>query len=115
MSDEKHFSSTDVLLGWILGLLLNGLALLLWAVFARTIAQHLPEMLLSIFLFSIGLIGVIQLFYVLPAIRIARRKQRPGIVVGLIIAASLTALLNVACWTDPSMERFFLELILGMH
>ena len=43
-------------------------------------------------------IGVSQLVYIVPAILIAKRRGRPGIVKGLIVGASLTFLLNAACF-----------------
>jgi hypothetical protein len=46
---------------------------------------------------SLAVICVSQLAYVIPAIVIARRKGHENTVKGIIIAASLTALLNVAC------------------
>lgn len=49
------------------------------------------------FFFGLILISVSQLVYVIPAIIIARRKGEEKTVKGIIIAASLTALLNIAC------------------
>jgi len=40
---------------------------------------------------------VSQLAYVIPALIIARRKGHDETVKGIIIAASVTALLNIAC------------------
>ena len=47
--------------------------------------------------FSLIFMGVSQLLYIIPAIVIYRRKGRPGVVKGLIIAAALTFLLNATC------------------
>jgi len=44
------------------------------------------------------LIGVTQLFYIVPAILFARSTGRRRLANGIIIAASLVALLNAACW-----------------
>jgi hypothetical protein len=46
---------------------------------------------------SLGVICLSQLAYVIPAIVVARRKGHENTVKGIIIAASVTALLNVAC------------------
>ena len=46
---------------------------------------------------SLAVICVSQLAYVIPAIVIARRKGHDDTVKGIIIAASLSALLNVTC------------------
>jgi hypothetical protein len=51
-----------------------------------------------------GGIGLVQLAYVIPFCRHFKSEGQTNIVNGLIIAASLTALLNVACWTQ--LERF---------
>ena len=41
--------------------------------------------------------GISQLLYIIPAIVIYRRRGRPGVVKGLIIAAAVTFLLNATC------------------
>ena len=46
---------------------------------------------------SLAVICVSQLAYVIPAIIVARRKGHEDTVKGIIIAASVTALLNIAC------------------
>jgi hypothetical protein len=47
-----------------------------------------------------GGIGLVQLAYVIPFYRHFKSDGQTNIVNGLIIAASVTALLNVACWTQ---------------
>jgi hypothetical protein len=44
------------------------------------------------------LIGVTQLVYVGPTIRLALGRERRALAKGLIIGAALTFLLNAACW-----------------
>ena len=46
---------------------------------------------------SLAVMSVSQLIYVIPALIIARRKGHEDTVKGIIIAASVTALLNIAC------------------
>jgi len=46
---------------------------------------------------SLAVICLSQLAYVIPAIVVARQKGHEDTVKGIIIAASVTALLNVAC------------------
>ena len=46
---------------------------------------------------SLAVMSVSQLIYVIPALIIARRKGHEDTVKGIIIAASMTALLNIAC------------------
>jgi hypothetical protein len=48
-------------------------------------------------LISLPLICVTQAIYVIPAFIIARRKGHEETAKGIIIAASITALLNIAC------------------
>jgi threonine/homoserine/homoserine lactone efflux protein len=91
VADETaHSGSGDVRIGVVLGIGLNVLYTVLWI----AMMFHLPKMLF----FSIFFIGATQLLYIGPAIWYYRRKQRPGVVKGLIIAAAVTALLNGMCW-----------------
>ena len=57
---------------------------------------QLPVAAMSIGL-SLAVMSVSQLIYVIPALIIARRKGHEDTVKGIIIAASVTALLNIAC------------------
>lgn len=57
---------------------------------------QIPVAFMTMFL-SLAVICVSQLAYVIPAIVVARRKGHDDTVKGIIIAASLTALLNIAC------------------
>ncbi len=71
---------------WALGI---GLLLLL-----HLIQIPLAAMSMGISLIAIGLT---QLAYVIPAIIICKKKNRPGMVKGLIIGAAITFLLNGTC------------------
>src|SRR5262249_16853659 len=66
-----------------------GLALLMHLI-------QLPLAAITVFT-SLIFMGVSQLLYIIPAIVIYRRKGRPGVVKGLIIAAAITFLLNATC------------------
>jgi hypothetical protein len=57
---------------------------------------QIPVAFMTMF-FSLALICVSQLIYVIPAIVVAKRKGHEDTVKGIIIAASVTTLLNVAC------------------
>ena len=57
---------------------------------------QIPLAFMTSFL-SLAVICVSQLAYVIPAIIVARRKGHEETVKGIIIAASVTALLNIAC------------------
>jgi len=66
-----------------------GLALLMHLI-------QLPLAAVTVFL-SLVFMGISQLLYIIPAIVIYRRRGRPGVVKGLIIAAAVTFLLNATC------------------
>jgi len=66
-----------------------GLALLMHSI-------QIPLAAVTVF-FSLIFLGISQLLYIVPAIFIYRRKGRPGVVKGLIIAAAITFLLNATC------------------
>lgn len=57
---------------------------------------QIPLAAMTMFL-SLAVISVSQLVYVIPAIVVARRKGHEDTVKGIIIAASVSALLNIAC------------------
>ncbi|HXF41274.1 MAG TPA: hypothetical protein VN687_16275 [Blastocatellia bacterium] len=57
---------------------------------------QIPLAAMTMFL-SLAVISVSQLAYVIPAIVVARRKGHEETVKGIIIAASVSALLNIAC------------------
>ena len=74
-----------------------------WTGFGLTFLLHLLQVPMarlgrSTSFIPLLIIGLSQLLYIVPAILIAQRKGRPGIVSGLIIGASLTFLLNAACF-----------------
>jgi Co/Zn/Cd efflux system component len=48
--------------------------------------------------FSPMVIGVTQLFYVIPAYRKFSRGPNPQWAKGVLIAAAITFLLNASCW-----------------
>lgn len=83
MEDEQRSRVMDVFRG--LGLL----ALL------HVVLGWIATALFPVFLV---VIGVAQLLYVLPAVWMAHRKKRTGIVQGMLIGAGLTLLLNAACF-----------------
>ena len=77
-----------MLLCWLLNLVQIGIAILLLTAADRYIA--------SVYVLLAGL-GLLQIAYVVPLYRLLRRKGKPRAATGLVIAASITALLNVAC------------------
>lgn len=63
-----------------------------------TLLLHLIQLPLALFSSGVSfvLIGFSQGFYMAPAMIIAGVKNRPGIIIGLLIGAGLTLLLNAA-------------------
>jgi len=56
--------------------------------------------LLPVGMVVFGGIGLVQLVYIIPFYRHFKSQGQTNVVKGLIIAASITALLNVGCWTQ---------------
>lgn len=55
----------------------------------------------------VGAIGLVQVGYVVPIWRLLRRKGKPRAANGLLLAAALTALMNLAIfWTIFTSPRF---------
>jgi hypothetical protein len=56
----------------------------------------------------VGAIGLVQIGYVLPIWRLLRRKEKPRTATGLVLAAALTALLNITIawliYTAPQLS-----------
>jgi len=56
----------------------------------------------------VGAIGLVQVGYVLPIWRLLRRKGKPRTATGLVLAAALTALLNITIawliYTAPQLS-----------
>ena len=71
-----------------------------WLGVGLTVLLHLIQLPIAMVTFGVALmlIGVSQLLYIIPAIIIAKRRGRPGIARGLMIGASVTFLLNTACF-----------------
>ena len=81
---KKHDSESKGSVAWGVG------QVLLWHL------AQIPVAAMTVF-FSLAVICVSQLIYVIPALIIAHRKGHEDTVKGIIIAASVTALLNIAC------------------
>src|SRR6476646_5323591 len=55
----------------------------------------------------IGAVGVVQVGYVVPIWRLLRRKGKPRTGKGVLLAAGITALLNIViAWTIYTSPRF---------
>lgn len=71
-----------------------------WQGIRLTLLLHLIQIPMGLLTISISpaVIGISQLVYMLPAIRLARERNQTEKAQGLIIGASVTFLLNAACW-----------------
>ena len=98
MPEAKPITALEVGLGFLLGVALHIVVLgTLWFLLVPLHGLG-SDLLASIGFVALFGIGITQLVYQVPAILMARRRGRPGIARGIIIAASLTALLNASCW-----------------
>jgi hypothetical protein len=93
---ERH-SSFEVLKGFVLGAVLVIVSTCAVGAAGVGLARYLRSFATVGLWFVFGF-GVSQLIYMLPAIVIARRRGRPGLAKGLIIAASIAFLLNASCF-----------------
>jgi hypothetical protein len=98
MPEPKPITAIEVGLGFLLAIGLH-IAVLgtLWFL-VLPLSGWSSGWLATVWFVGLLGIGVAQLVYLVPAILMARRRGRPGIAKGIIIAASLTALLNATCW-----------------
>ncbi|HZR27378.1 MAG TPA: hypothetical protein VFA71_01255 [Terriglobales bacterium] len=97
--NKKLSTGIHVVLGFLLGVALN--VAVIWIGFL--ISSQLPYNATLDRIESYGLvfIGVSQLLWQVPVIvllRQLRRQGNKGLALGMILAASLTALLNATCW-----------------
>jgi hypothetical protein len=81
--NKKLATGIQVALGFLLGIVLN-------ALFVSVGSLLVP--------YGLILIGVVQLVWQLPVILLLRRKGHKSVALGVVIAASITALLNATCW-----------------
>ncbi len=96
MANENTISGKQVSLGFLIGASLN-VALFICYGFSKSIDAFVPGFT-KISFEGVLFIGAAQLIYQVPAIALFSRRSRRGIVRGIVLAASLTMLLNAACW-----------------
>ena len=89
MSKEEGHILLGMLLCWLLNIVQLGIA----AVLLTTGERTLPTVFILV-----GAIGLLQFVYVIPIWRLFRNRGKSMTARGLLIAASITALLNAACW-----------------
>jgi len=90
-----------MLICWLLNIVQFGIAFLLLAVSEKT---------LPVFYVLVYAIGLVQVGYVAPLYRLLQRNGKPRAAQGLIIAASITAVVSAVCdyrLFGPAMFRFW--------
>lgn len=97
MNDGKGHVVAGMAICWLLNVAQLGVGWLLLVADDRT----LPMVFVLI-----GMIGVVQVGYVAPIWRLALRKGRSRVAKGLLIAAGITALLNLILWATGFGFRF---------
>src|SRR5690349_2339869 len=98
MSKEEGHVLLGMLLCWLLNIVQLGIAALLLATGERT----LPTVFILV-----GTIGLLQFVYVVPIWRLFKQRGKVMTARGLPIAASVTVLLNAACWGAATSKFHF--------
>jgi len=93
MSNPEGSVGIGLLLGWGLNLCQLFLGFMLLDALMKN-EDSIPVAVAVV----VGGIGLIQLVYVLPFYFRFKRQGKTATATGLVVAASLTALLNCACW-----------------
>lgn len=88
VSNNSGSRFLGMLICWLLNIVQLGIALLLLAASEKM----LPAVYVLVFA-----IGLVQIGYVVPLYRLLQRNRKPRAAQGLIIAASITVLLNAVC------------------
>jgi hypothetical protein len=97
MRDEKGSIAAGIAICWLLNIAQLGVGWLLLVADVR---------MLPAYYVMVGAIGLVQVAYVVPLWRLLRRKGKPRTAKGLLLAAALTALLNlVIFWIVFTMPR----------
>lgn len=97
MNDGKGSFIAGLAICWLLNVTQLGIGWLLLVADVRMLPAYYVLM---------GAIGVVQVGYVVPIWRLLLRKGKPRAAKGLLIAAGITALLNVAVvWSAISRLR----------
>lgn len=77
------FEKPSVLSGFLAGLGLHVFQIVLLPIFQGS---------------TLALVGATQLVYVIPALIFAAKRKRKDWIIGLLIAAGVTLLVNAVCW-----------------
>jgi hypothetical protein len=98
MRERKGSILSGMAICWLLSVAQLGIGWLLLVADVR---------MLPAYYVLVGAIGLVQVGYVVPLWRLLRRKGKPRTANGLLLAAALTALLNIAIfWTVFTSPHF---------
>jgi len=99
MDDGKGSIIAGMAICWLLNVAQLGVGWLLVVADVR---------MLPAYYVLVGAIGLVQVGYVVPLWRLLRRKGKPGTARGLLLAAGITALINIVMifWIVYSAPRF---------
>jgi hypothetical protein len=97
MRDEQGSILAGMAICWLFNIAQLGIGRLLLVADIRTLPAYYV---------MVGAIGLVQVGYVVPLWRLLQRKGKPRTAKGLLLAAALTALLNlVIFWIVFTMPR----------
>ena len=98
MNDGKGSIAAGMAICWLLNIAQLGIGWLLLVADVR---------MLPAYYVLIGAIGVVQVGYVVPIWRLLRRKEKPRTGKGVLLAAGVTALINIVIvlviYTSPRL------------
>lgn len=90
MAKDEGSIILGLLLCWLFNVVHFGIAALVFGFTGERYMEPVFVLVLSI--------GILQLVYIVPIFRLLKRRGKRATAKGLIIAASITALLNATCW-----------------
>jgi hypothetical protein len=98
MNDDRGSIAAGMAICWLLNIAQLGIGGLLLVADVR---------MLPAYYVLIGAIGVVQVGYVIPIWRLLRRRGKPRTGKGMLLAAGLTALINIVfVWMIYTFPRF---------
>jgi len=104
MREEQSITGKQVALGCGLGIALH-LLLLVLLVPLQDFGKGMTLSTGVVFLYLLWNPGFTQLVYQVPVYLVLRRKGKQGMARGIVIAASLTVLVNATCWGVLMLRR----------
>ena len=94
--NKKLATGIQVVLGFLLGTVLNVIVFLLGVLLSSRLLS--ADTSGAILFYGLSFIGAVQLIWQAPAILLLKWKGHKSLALGVILAVSITALLNATCW-----------------